>query len=126
MSIEGSANIYVLKLLPLSLRSRAKVILDHLKKNISRTWNDKGEIIADGNLSTGYNIIDLIKVHLKDYKSLHTVGEKVFSQLVPDSNIPLSVLTQGSRCQFGSEKIPPHLENLFVENERQKLLDTVG
>ena len=54
--------------LPLSLRSRAEVILNHLNKHTNLHWNDKGEIIIDGQLIKGSNITDLIKIQLKDYK----------------------------------------------------------
>ena len=106
-SIEASTKDDILDSLPLSLRSKAKVILDHLRKHTSLQWNNKGEIIVDGKLITGSNIIDLIKVQLKDYKSFHPVGEEVFSQLVLESHVPLNLLTQDRRCQFGSGKIPP-------------------
>lgn len=93
--------------LPLSLRSRAKVLLNHLNKHTSLQWNDKGEIIVDGKVVTGSNIIDLIKVQLKDYKSFHPIGAEVFSRLVQESNVPQSVLTQARRYQIGSGKTPP-------------------
>lgn len=93
--------------LPLSLRSRAEVILNHLNKHTNLRWNDKGEIIIDGQLIKGSNITDLIKIQLKDYKSFHPVGTEVFSQLVRESNVPQSVLTQTRRSQFGSGNIPP-------------------
>ena len=39
----------LLSSLPLPLRSRAKVILNHLAKHTNLQWNDKGEIIVNGN-----------------------------------------------------------------------------
>ena len=93
--------------LPLSLRSRAEVILNHLNKHADFRWNDKGEIIVDGQLVKGSNIIDLIKIQLKDYKSFHPVGTEVFSQLVQESNVPQSVLSPTRRFQIGTGKIPP-------------------
>ena len=93
--------------LPLSLRSRAEVILNHLNKHTNLHWNDKGEIIIDGHLIKGSNITDFIKIQLKDYKSFHPVGTEVFSQLVQESNVPQSVLTHTRRSHFGSGKIPP-------------------
>ena len=52
--------------LPLPLRSRGKTIVSHLKKHSDFQWNDKEEIIVDGQLVKGSNIIDLIKIQLKD------------------------------------------------------------
>ena len=82
----------LLSSLPLPLRSRAKVILNHLAKHTNLQWNDKGEIIVNGKVVTGSNINDLIKIQLKDYRSFHPVGAEVFSQLVQESNVPQSVL----------------------------------
>ena len=93
--------------LPLPLRSRGKTILNHLKKHSDFQCNDKGEIIVDGQLVKGFNIIDLIKIQLKDYKSFHPIGAEVFSQLVQESNVPQSVLSPTRRFQIGSGKIPP-------------------
>ena len=97
----------LLSSLPLPLISRAKVILNHLAKHTNLQWNDKGEIIVNGKVVTGSNINDLIKIQLKDYRSFHPVGAEVFSQLVQESNVPQSVLTQARRYQIGSGKTPP-------------------
>ena len=96
----------LLSSLPLPLRSRAGVILNHLTKHTNLQWNDKGEITISGQLLKGSNITDLIKIQLKDYKSFHPVGAEVFSQLIQESNVPQSVLTQARRCQIGSGKTP--------------------
>ena len=124
----------LLSSLPLPLRSRAGVILNHLTKHTNLQWNDKGEIPIFGQLLKGSNITDLIKIQLKDYKSFHPVGAEVFSQLIQESNVPQSVLTQARRCQIGSGKTPHPpgkipappgkfhllLENQFVGNEPLK------
>ena len=68
--------------LPLTLRLRGRTILNHLKTHSDFQWNDKGEIIVDGQLVKGSNITDLIKIQLKDYKSFHPIGAEVFSQIV--------------------------------------------
>ena len=96
----------LLSSLPLPLRSRAGVILNHLTKHTNLQWNDKGEITISGQLLKGSNITDLIKIQLKDYKSFHPIGAEVFSQLIQESNVPQSVLTQARRCQIGSGKTP--------------------
>lgn len=103
---ESSLKGDILDSLPLSLRSKTKVLLDHLRKHTNLQWNNKGEISVDGKLIKGSNIIHLVKVQLKDYKSFHPIGEEVFSHLVLESNVPLSLLTQGRRSQFGSGKLP--------------------
>lgn len=105
--IESSLKGDILDSFPLSLRSKTKVLLDHLRNHTNLQWNNKGEIIVDGKLIKGSNIIDLIKVQLKDYKSFHPIGEDVFSHLLLESNVPLSLLTQDRRSQFGSGKLPP-------------------
>ena len=56
--------------LPLPLRSRGKTILNHLKKHSDFQWNDKGEIIVDGQLVKGSNIIVLIKNSAKRLQSI--------------------------------------------------------
>ena len=104
---QNSTKEDLLPSLSLPLRSRGKTILNHLKKHSDFKWNDTGEIIVDGQLVKGSNIIDLIKIQLKDYKSFHPIGVEVFSQFVLESNVPQSVLSPTRRFQIGSGKIPP-------------------
>ena len=69
---QNSTKEDLLPSLSLPLRSRGKTILNHLKKHSDFKWNDKGEIIVDGQLVKGSNITDLIKKSVKRLQIIST------------------------------------------------------
>jgi hypothetical protein len=66
-----------------------------------------GEVIIDGVKIPGSNIMDLVKVQLKDYKDLRPTGLEKFTDILKDTNVPLSLLTSSRRVQTGQGIIPP-------------------
>jgi hypothetical protein len=90
---------------PKNLRSRARALLTHISTRV--TWNDMGEVIIDGVKIPGSNIMDLVKVQLKDYKDLRPTGLEKFTDILKDTNVPLSLLTSSRRVQTGQGIIPP-------------------
>lgn len=90
---------------PRTLRSRARLLLNYLTPQV--TWNDKSEILISGQLIPNSNIVDLIKVQLKDYRDFRPTGIEDFDKLLTDINVPLSLLTPSRREQTGRGIIPP-------------------
>ena len=104
-SIENQTDIT--NSLPLTLRSKAKTLLEHLKSHSKLNWNRRGEISFGGKTIPGSNVIDLVKVHLRDYKDFKPIGEEQFTHALLESNVPLSLLAPSKRRQTGSGRIPP-------------------
>ena len=88
-----------------TLKSRAQTLLAYISPHV--TWNDKGEVTIEGENIPGSNIVDLVKVQLKDYKDLHPVGLDKFLNILKDTNVPLSLLAVSRRVQTGQGSIPP-------------------
>lgn len=97
----------MLRSLPKSLKNKVRALLEHLNKHTNLHWSDKGEIAIKGRTIPHSNIVDLIKVQLRDYKDVHPVGVTEFNRLLHDTNVPLSLLTGTKRRQTGSGPIPP-------------------
>lgn len=90
---------------PKTLQERARILLSYIKPYLK--WNDKGEVSISGQIIPDSNIVDLIKVQLKDYKNFHPVGIDQFQNLLSQQNVPLSLLTVSKRIQTGTGVIPP-------------------
>ena len=114
---------------PRSMQNRLRNLLTYIQPQLS--WNDKGEVMIEEKRIPGSNIVDLIKVHLKDYKNFQPVGKKAFGQLLLELNVPVSLLAPSARQQSGSGNFPPppgkplkrtHLEDSYQPKEKVKWL----
>lgn len=90
---------------PKSMQNRVRSVLEYIQPHV--TWNDKGEVSIQGRNIPGSNIVDLLKVHLKDYKEFHPVGRDAFRTVLYELNVPMSLLAPSARQQSGSGKLPP-------------------
>lgn len=95
----------VLSSFPKSLQSRARTLLTYITPHLS--WNENGEIVIGGTNIPGSNIVDLVKVQLKEYKDLYPIGQDAFSNILKDANVPLNLLASFRRVQTGQGSIPP-------------------
>lgn len=75
----------LVSLFPKSLQSRARALFTYILPYIS--WNKKGEVIISGETITCSYIVDLIKVHLKDYKDFLPTGVREFYPLHGDLSL---------------------------------------
>ena len=109
----------VLKLLPATLKKRGDMLLDHLLSHPTSTswqWNDLGELIYDGKVVRGSNIVDLIYDVLKGRKSSQPLGWQHFLRVLVDSNVPESLLSNVERRTLFQEiksKSPAGAKPLF-------------
>lgn len=53
---------------PKSMQNRVRSVLGYIQPHV--TWDDKGEVSIQDRDILGINIVDLLKVHLKDYKEI--------------------------------------------------------
>lgn len=87
----------VVSYFPKGLRTRARSLLSYIVPRV--TWNEKGEVVVDGNIIVNSNIVDLVKVQLNDYKHFRPTGLDIFTDIIKDSNVPLSLLASSQRVQ---------------------------
>lgn len=95
----------LLPLFPKALRGRALALLTYIAPHVS--WNDTLEVTLSGERIPYSNIVDLIKVQLKDYRNFSPVGLDKFEKLLKDINVPLSLFPRTRRGQEGRGIIPP-------------------
>ena len=90
---------------PKSMQNRVRNVLDYIQPHV--TWNDKGEVSIQDRDILGSNIVDLLKVHLKDYKEFYPVGKDAFRTVLCELNVPMSLLASSVRQQTGRGNLPP-------------------
>ena len=95
----------LIALFPKTLQGRASSLLIYILPYI--TWTQKGEVIISGEKIPNSNIVELVKVQLKDYRDFSPIGVEKFDILLKDVNVPLSLLTSSKRQQRGERNIPP-------------------
>lgn len=89
---------------PKASRNRVRTILNYIRPLVK--WNDRGEVTIEEREIPGSNIVDLIKVYIKDYKDFHPPGRDAFGELLLKVNVPKSVLSSSARPQLGKGLIP--------------------
>ena len=123
------ASVTLTQHFPRSMQNRLQNLLTYIQPHLS--WNDKGEVTIEEKRIPGSNIVDLIKVHLKDYKNFQPVGKEAFGNLLLELNVPVSLLAPSARQQSGSGNFPPppgiplkrtHLEDSYQPKEKVKWL----
>lgn len=119
-AFEGLTIDDILEAIPKNVRTNAKALLEHLRKRSDLIWNERGEISVGGHTVLGSNIVDLVKVSLKDYKDFKPVGLETFTKAVHESNAPLSLLTASKR-QFGAGLPPPPGVPVKRKGEKRKI-----
>lgn len=110
----------ILASIPKNVKHKASAILDHIMDSDTISWNEKGEIIIDGACVENSHITDLVKSSLYTYKNLNPKGFNQFHLALQKSNIPQSLIQQGSGIlpipppgipNLRSSKISKHLSN---------------
>ena len=87
---------------PKKLKSQAKTLLDVIDRNPHLDWNQRGELLADGEVIERSHIVDLLKDALVQYKHFHPVGVREFNKHL--TNIPISLIQNPERRSFLQQK----------------------
>jgi len=108
--------------LPKTSKKHGKMLIDYLKlyPNIIR-WNDKGEIIYQGQLVKGTNITDLILdvMSVRSKKHLPTFHEATFTKALADINVPNDWIKNGKRLD--EIRLYKYEEERKVTPKKQKM-----
>ena len=87
----------IVSTVPQKMRSKAQALLGLLPQtNIS--WNQRGELVVNDQLTEDSNICDLVKCVLLNYKNFQPKGYHTFIQALASNNIPESLI-QNIKCR---------------------------
>ena len=91
----------ILESIPKSSRSLAQSMINRSKANRDQiTWNNKGEMVVDGNPVSGSNIIDLINDQLKSRKTFNPTGWEKFTESLDKINMPKYLMRNEKRRSY--------------------------
>jgi hypothetical protein len=93
-----------LQLFPQNYRTRAQNLLTHARNQAGIDWNQKGEILVNGNLIPGSHVVDLIDNTIRYKKGIQrdTPGTREFVKALMDSNVPQALIGNKSRLNDGN------------------------
>ena len=96
----------VLESVPSTLTKKAKLLLDHIRETTDLTWNERGEIISNGDPVEGSNLQDLVHetVRARKLQGDPPKGWNTFSSLLRASNVPLDLVGNKSRWNIASDE----------------------
>ena len=98
-SVTGSNDLtpQILESVPKTLKRKARLLMDNLKNNDVMTWNKNGELVYDGNVVKGSNIIDLVNDTLRGKKGFTPLGFQYFVRGLAQANAPESLIGNEAR-----------------------------
>ena len=82
----------ILQSIPKPFQRKAALLIGKLKNNDVMSWNNNGELIYDGDVVKGSNVIDLVNDVLKSKKGFDPHGWQHFAQGLARANAPESVI----------------------------------
>ena len=88
----------VVNTIPKSLQSKARRLMEHLKRNIA--WNDRGELIHEGVPVAGSNAVDLVQDLLRKRKTDDPTGWQSFARQLRVINIPMELVGNAARRAY--------------------------
>ena len=101
----------ILESLPKSIRNKVKALLNHIERNGHYIhWNEKGEVIIDGELIPNSQVIDLIKCCFYPYKDFTPQGLEQFQTALSHINTPHTLIGGGLKSLLPStnkHSVPP-------------------
>jgi hypothetical protein len=82
----------VMDSLPVTLHSKARRLISHLKSNKRITFNDRNELVVDGQAVSNSNATDLFNAVLRKKPAHYKVGYDDFEKVLVESNVADDIL----------------------------------
>ena len=98
-----------LGILPRQYRPRAENLLTHLTENTNFAWNERGEVMSNGEPIPGSNVIDLIDDIIRPRNKPPPIGSAVFVNELKRSNIPMTLI--GNKTRFNETFNSPDISH---------------
>ena len=86
----------IVNTLPKHLKFMGQSLVEYLMKH-EVSWNNRGELVYEGQTYSQTNIADLVRDALIVYKAFTPEGSDIFYQIIASNNVPLSLITNPDR-----------------------------
>lgn len=128
----------ILEGMPKNYRTKAKLLLKHVKRSPNIGTDEKGQIVIDGRKIEGSNIADLIYDYSKPLRRNHPParGWREFGRALKQTNVPREAIVNGTRwheidqpalaVHEQEQPIPDQndLQDLFDDEEEEQMFET--
>ena len=85
---------------PKNLQRQATLLMRRIKENPSMGWNEQGELMVDGSIVGGSNIVDLVNDLLRKRKNFNPRGWEVLASKLREYNVPAELVRNPTRLNF--------------------------
>ena len=82
----------IIQTIPKKFRSKAKMILEYIKDNIS--WTDKVEMVIRGEIYPETHIADLVRFSMREYGKYPPKDYEIFQDFPKELNAPKGLIQQ--------------------------------
>ena len=79
----------VVTTLPKALQEKGRLLVSRLK---TTQWNDRGELLHEGMVVPGSNVVDLVRDLLRKRKTSDPIGWQQFGSQMRAANIPMEMV----------------------------------
>ena len=97
---------------PKNLQKQAKLLIERVKRHPNVGWNQRGELLIQGQKVANSNMVDLVKDLLKKRKNVNPPGWKELATELRESNVPLEYIRNPDRLAFISQHPAPTATSL--------------
>lgn len=88
----------IMNSVPKTFKSQAQGVINKLKANSQQiSWNDKGELISNGAVVPGTNVVDLVTDVVRPRKNFEPRGYEAFAQQLAKINMPEDLMRNDAR-----------------------------
>ena len=85
---------------PEKMRSRARLIGSFLKQDLQNFWNNKGELLYNGEPVLGSSVTDLLYDACCPKRKYEPKGMKTFYQILHTTNVPVGMIRNVDRRKW--------------------------
>ena len=93
--------------LPKNAKTKGKILLQHIRRNPELEWDEKGQLIINGQLVEHSNITDLVHDFVRPIRNRPPpVGRNQFANILHTGNVPREALADPDRVTAPGESHP--------------------
>ena len=100
MTISKDIEQEVLSTIPKTMRRKAENLLERVKRQSNLGWNERGELLFNGEVIQGTNIVDLVNDMVRQRKSFQPRGWREFARALRQDNVPQDLIGNKERWDW--------------------------
>jgi len=101
----------IVKTTPKTLKRRAQALIDRIKSSPILDWNEKGELVYNGESIPNTHIVDLVNDVIRKRRNFEPTGWQVFAQGLKEDHAPRDLIGHPERWHYmhpeSSKQITP-------------------